>query len=40
MNAVKKFLTAAACAGLAALLASCATVNRLDGNDFLGAGSQ
>jgi hypothetical protein len=37
MNALKKILTAAACAGLAALLASCATVNRLDGNDFQGA---
>jgi len=37
MNAVKKILAAAACATLAALLASCSTVNRLERYDFKGA---
>ena len=37
VNAVKKILTTAACAALAAFLASCATVNRLDSYDFAGA---
>jgi ABC-type uncharacterized transport system auxiliary subunit len=37
MKAVKKILAVVACASLAALLASCATVNRLDGRDFQGA---
>ena len=37
MNAVKKILAVTACAVLAALLANCATVNRLDNCDFEGA---
>ena len=37
VNAVKKILAVAACAAVAALLASCATVNRLDSYDFQGA---
>ncbi len=37
MSAARKILAAAACTGLAALLASCATVNRLERYDFKGA---
>ena len=37
MDAVKKILAVAACAAVAALLASCATVNRLDSCDFEGS---
>jgi ABC-type uncharacterized transport system auxiliary subunit len=37
MNTAKKILAVAACAAFAALLASCATVNRLNRYDFEGA---